>query len=310
VAAALLRSGLRTPHAIERVEIVQRTASGRAQTLLLTGAGEAVRLSAGSLHAAVGRELGWNTVRSERYEVRSEGGRLVFQGSGAGHGVGLCQRGADRMGAEGHTYRDILAFYYPGTLTSTAARGIPWQRLGGDRITLFTTQADSDGVVLALAELLVGTVARRTGWPVPSGIEIRIYPTVDAFRNATGEPGWVAAHTEGRRVHLQPVSVLRAHDALERVLRHELIHVLMEAQATPGLPIWFREGLVGYLEGGRETGAGELPADSALRQTADAAQARRAYAEAAGAVSRLVERYGESAVLDWVRRGLPPNVEK
>ena len=165
-------------------------------------------------------------------------------------------------------------------------------------------------MVLALAELLVGTVARRTGWPVPSGIEIRIYPTVDAFRNATGEPGWVAAHTEGRRVHLQPVSVLRAHDALERVLRHELIHVLMEAQATPGLPIWFREGLVGYLEGGRETGAGELPADSALRQTADAAQARRAYAEAAGAVSRLVERYGESAVLDWVRRGLPPNVEK
>jgi len=311
VAAALIRSGLRAPHSIERVEIAERTASGRARTLLLSGSGETVRISAGSFHAAVGRELGWNTVPSERYEVRSAGGRLVFQGSGSGHGVGLCQRGADQMGAEGRSYREILAFYYPGTATGATARGFSWQKLGGDSITLFTTERDRDGAVLALGERLLGALVRRTAWPAPAGIEIRVYPTVDAFRNATGEPGWVAAHTDGRRIHLQPAGVLRAHDALERVLRHELIHVLMEAQATPGLPVWFREGLVGYLEhAGASAGAADFPADSALRQTSDATEARRAYAEAVGAVSRLVERYGEDTVLGWVRRGLPPDVTK
>jgi stage II sporulation protein D len=310
VVAALVRSGLRAPHSVERVEIAQRTASGRAHTLLLTGAGESVRMSAGSFHAAVGRELGWNTVQSERYEVRSSGGRLVFQGSGSGHGVGLCQRGADQMGAEGHSYREILAFYYPTTATGATARGFSWKRLGGESITLYTTQQAEDGAVLALGERLLGALVRRTTWPAPAGIEIRVYPTVDAFRNATGEPGWVAAHTEGRRIHLQPAAVLRTHDALERVLRHELIHVLMEAQAAPGLPVWFREGLVGYLEhAGSNAGAADFPADSTLRQTGDVAEARRAYAEAVSAVAGLVRRYGEGTVLAWVKSGLPPEVK-
>jgi stage II sporulation protein D len=302
--AALVGSGLRAPRAIDRIEIVQRTASGRARTLLLSGAGETVRMAAGSFHAAVGRELGWNTVLSERYEVRG----LVFQGSGSGHGVGLCQRGADQLGAEGHTYREILEFYYPGTAVGATARGIAWQRLGGDSIALFTTEPDRDGAVLELAERLLAAVARRTQWPVPAGIEIRVYPTVDAFRNATGEPGWVAGHTEGRRIHLQPASVLRAYDALDRVLRHELIHVLMEAQAAPNLPVWFREGLAEYLDpSNRAAGAASFPADSALRQTGDPGEARRAYAGALAAVTRLVERYGEATVLGWVeKRGQTP----
>ena len=302
--AALTRSGLRAPHSIVRVEIVERTASGRARTLLLSGAGESVRVAAGSFHAAAGRELGWNTIQSERYEVHG----LVFQGSGSGHGVGLCQRGADRMGAEGRSYREILAFYYPGTAMGATARGIAWQRLGGDSIALFTAEPDRDGAVLALAERLVAAVARRTQWPVPAGIEVRVYPTVDAFRNATGEPGWVAAHTDGRRIHLQPVTVLRTHDALDRVLRHELIHVLMEAQAAPDLPLWFREGLAEYLDpSNHAASAAAFPADSALRQTADPAEARRAYADALAAVTHLVERYGEATVLGWVqKRGQTP----
>jgi stage II sporulation protein D len=131
---------------------------------------------------------------------------------------------------------------------------------------------------------------------------------VDAFRNSTGEPGWVAAHTDGRRIHLQPAAVLRARDALDRVLRHELIHVLMEAQSAPNLPVWFREGLAEYLDPlNRAAGAAAFPADSALRQTADAAEARRAYADALAAVTRLVERHGEATVLGWVeKRGQTP----
>ena len=38
-----------------------------------------------------------------------------FQGSGFGHGLGLCQIGADGMARHGKDYRQILAHYYPGT---------------------------------------------------------------------------------------------------------------------------------------------------------------------------------------------------
>ncbi|MEI8350454.1 MAG: SpoIID/LytB domain-containing protein [Candidatus Omnitrophota bacterium] len=38
---------------------------------------------------------------------------LFFWGGGFGHGVGLCQAGAEKMAQQGHTYREILKHYYP-----------------------------------------------------------------------------------------------------------------------------------------------------------------------------------------------------
>lgn len=289
IADALLRAGLHTPHRLEHVAIAERTDSGRARTLALSGGGESVPISAGSFRFAIGRELGWNTVVSELYEVQTAAGRLVFHGRGAGHGVGLCQRGADEMGAAGHSYREILAFYYPGTAAGVTARGLGWQRLGGEHLALLTTDPQRDGHVLELAEREARAVTERTGWAMPAHVELRVYPDLDSFRNATGEPGWVAGYTQGRRIYLQPAKVLRRRAALEATVRHELLHVLVESRAAAGLPWWFREGIVEFLAGERH-----------------AANAR--YREALRAAGDLVRRYGEAVVLDWVSRGLPPEV--
>lgn len=39
----------------------------------------------------------------------------VFNGAGYGHGIGMSQNGAMNRADAGHTYKDILAFYYDGT---------------------------------------------------------------------------------------------------------------------------------------------------------------------------------------------------
>jgi stage II sporulation protein D len=304
---ALRRSGLRSPQRIERIAIAERTASGRASVLELLSNRESVRISAGSFRFAVGREVGWNTIRGDRYEVRSSNGRLVFEGSGEGHGVGLCQRGAEQMGLSGRSYREILAYYYPGTIPGLTGRGLSWQRLRGDSISLFSTQPNLDRAALTAAERMARSLSQRTRWPLPANTEIRAYPDLDTFRDATGEPGWVAAHTSGHRIELEPVALLRSRGALESTLSHELLHVMMEPQAATGLPVWFREGLIGYLENAPRGGA-RVPADADLRQTEDANAARRAYADAVAMVARLVQRYGETSVLDWVKRGLPLEV--
>jgi stage II sporulation protein D len=303
IVEALRRSHLRTPEMVERVEVVARTASGRAQTLALQGPGESVRVSASALRFALGRAFGWNTVRSERYEIHWP----VFEGTGSGHGVGLCQRGAEQMGAAGRSYREILAFYFPGTVLGITGRGLTWQRLGGERVALFTTQPSPDGAVLALAERELGAAAERLHVEAPNGVEIRLYPDLDSFRNVTGEPGWVAARTDGRRVHLQPVAALRSHGALEGTVRHEMLHVVVESQATAGLPVWFREGLVEYLAGAGQQAAGAASEqmDRGVRQRSSPAEARRAYEQAAGRVAGLVARYGETAVVSWLKSGLP-----
>ncbi len=49
-----------------------------------------------------------------KMEVSAGGGGWFFGGQGYGHGVGMCQFGANGMARAGKGYREILARYYPG----------------------------------------------------------------------------------------------------------------------------------------------------------------------------------------------------
>ena len=300
IAQALTRSQLRVPSRLTGMEKTQRTAGGRAKELALEGERERVRVAASSFRFAIGRAFGFNALRSDLWEVEVRGERWEFTGTGDGHGAGLCQLGADAMGAQGKSYREILAFYYPGAALGVTARGLEWRRLGSESLTLMTTRPDRDRNVLGIAERQLREIGGKTGWTAPHGIELRVYPDTATFRDATGEPGWVAARASGTRIHLQPT-------AGELVIRHELLHVFVESHAVAGLPVWFREGLVEYLArpGGAGTGAVD---DADLRQRQDEARARRAYAAAAARVAQLVREYGEGTVLGWLKSGVPKEV--
>ena len=283
--------------------ITRRTESGRAHTLHLQGT-PGVLISAGSFRFAMGRELGWNTLRSERYQIQNGDGVIHFHGSGQGHGVGLCQVGADEMGAEGRTYREILAFYYPGTAVSRLATGFHWVRLGGEGVTVLTTRPDEDRGVLASAEQAKHYAENRLHLSAPAETTVRVYPDVDSFRNATGEPGWVAAHSVRTSIDVQPLRDMKP------VLKHEMLHLVLESHAVPGLPVWFREGVVEWLSGesGEASGAAD-DLDHDLRQRQMRGDAERAYAQAGARVGDLVRRYGEGTVLGWVEGGLPADVK-
>src|SRR5206468_2287159 len=98
IVGALQHSELLAPSGLNRIAVLDRTGSGRAITLLLTGSGGARRVSASSFRFAVGRDLGWNTLPADTWNVRMADGRFILEGSGSGHGVGLCQHGAEQMG--------------------------------------------------------------------------------------------------------------------------------------------------------------------------------------------------------------------
>lgn len=53
-------------------------------------------------------------LKSTNFQWRLEGENLIFKTIGYGHGVGLCQYGANGMAQAGHTFREILQHYYSG----------------------------------------------------------------------------------------------------------------------------------------------------------------------------------------------------
>lgn len=66
-----------------------------------------------SFTRALGARLGWGVVRSGRYSLESRGERFIIRGTGRGHGVGLCQTGAERRARRGDRLESILRHYFP-----------------------------------------------------------------------------------------------------------------------------------------------------------------------------------------------------
>ena len=309
---ALVADGIPISGTLRSVTVVQRTASGRVELLRVTAGGETM-VPALAFRSAIGRHIGWDRLKSNWYEVSDHGQQVAFRGRGSGHGVGLCQIGAEVMGEEGHSYREILAFYYPGTKLGVSAQGIAWQQLSNEDVELFTTRPDRDRNLLPLATRLLHEAEESTGLVYRARPRLKVYATVADFRNASGEPGWIAASTRGRTIQMQPSDVLRQAGTLDGTLRHELLHMLIESYARPGTPLWFREGLVLYLAGANTAPKNSAFADTAalekaLRAPADEAELRRAYAEAQGRVSQLAAQHGKAELLGWVQNGMPGEI--
>jgi stage II sporulation protein D len=61
------------------------------------------------------RRLGWAAVPSNDFVMQKERDQILLQGTGQGHGIGLCQAGAKAMAEKGADFRQILSHYYPNT---------------------------------------------------------------------------------------------------------------------------------------------------------------------------------------------------
>jgi stage II sporulation protein D len=102
---------------IKSVTIAEKDPHGWAITLELQGTGgRTMKIGAYDLR----RALGSRKLRSTRFQIVNESGAVLFtEGHGFGHGVGLCQYGADGMARKGLSALAILKFYYP---TATITR--------------------------------------------------------------------------------------------------------------------------------------------------------------------------------------------
>jgi len=305
---AMNRARLQIPTRWNRINVSARTPSGRTKTLQFSlGNSSGVPLSASSFRFAVGRALGWNTLKSDWYDVSTQAGHFIFNGRGVGHGVGLCQTGAAEMARQGKGYREILEFYYPTAALGRSAQGIRWTVTHDEAFELHVVNSSDTTTARPTVRSALDWARQISGLSLSQLPVVEVYPTVAMFRDATGEPGWVAASTRRERIRIQPVSVLQGR--FESVLRHEFLHMLVENNAKANTPLWFREGLVVYLGGDPPTAAEIEMTSEQIEQIINSrssqADLRQAYAQAAAFVGRIDREHGRGKLIEYLRSGLP-----
>jgi len=102
------------------MEITARTPMGRASRVRLASAGTVREVKASSFR----RAAGYTRVKSLWMEIAPSADGWKFTGKGYGHGVGLCQWGANGKAKRGMGYREILARYYLGTHVASLPGGV------------------------------------------------------------------------------------------------------------------------------------------------------------------------------------------
>ncbi len=100
---------------LKRFAVGRKSTLGLVRDFVATIGRETIRVKANDLRLA----LGATEMKSARIlRIRRVNGGIEFDGSGSGHGVGLCQWGARIQAERGRGYERILKFYFPGSTLS------------------------------------------------------------------------------------------------------------------------------------------------------------------------------------------------
>ena len=320
---------------LREMRIVSRNASGRVSKLRVDGF-YPEQISGQDLRAVVGRTLGWLLVKSAAFEMERRGDVYHFEGHGYGHGVGMCVIGSVNLAARGQTAAQILNRYYPGLdivslsdapapvavpvpvptappgptppVTSTARATPPAPIAARPSIALalaapspvdLALPDDDEGertAIQALALRARDDIAKELGVTAPSRVTVRFHPTTQSYERATGQSWFTSGALVGAEIHLLPLAVLRDRGVLDRTIRHELVHVMLDAQLK-SRPAWVREGAAIYFSGQRPDAADSespyrpksrlsCPEDIDLNQPVSAGSLSNAHARALACFAR------------------------
>jgi hypothetical protein len=232
------------------------------------------------------------------------------------------------MAARGASYEKILEKYFPGTavrkreskadifLSTFSYRD---SRPGSLRpLTLASEhfilsypsvvdRRDADKILNTMESTRNDYLRRASASANIPRVAIRLNESTGDFTSRTGQPWWAAAATEGNRIELQPLAILKQRGVLFTTLRHELAHIMIDSVSNKRAPRWLEEGFALYLaaEGkaisryALRSRLAEDELEQRLQHPRTQVEMRTLYAEAYLIVAEMIRREGEASV--WTR---------
>ncbi|MBL9140518.1 MAG: hypothetical protein JNK53_01515, partial [Phycisphaerae bacterium] len=111
---------------LQSIEVLANNQAGRPiRVRLVDGRGATLDMRAEDFRRAVnyareGEATPRDRLNSSNFRAKVNGSTVSFAGRGFGHGVGMCQFGAESLSQRGATAEQILRTYYPGASTQKA----------------------------------------------------------------------------------------------------------------------------------------------------------------------------------------------
>lgn len=100
---------------VPAMRVLEKSRSQRVQKIQISTSKQDLVLTGQEWYRIWGHARGWHQLKSTKFEIKQAGNEFIFIGQGLGHGVGLCQWGAQGRAQSGQTYREILSAYFIDT---------------------------------------------------------------------------------------------------------------------------------------------------------------------------------------------------
>ena len=185
----------------------------------------------------------------------------------------------------------------PARTTSTAssrtAAGAPTISATADGVVVSLPEGD-EGEREAMTRLAVlerDLLAKTLGVIPPSRLTVRFHPTTDDYARATGRAWFTSGAVVSAEIHLPPLAALRDRGVLERMLRRQVVHLMID-DVLSRRPAWVREGAALFFADGLTT-PGTLsrtscPTDVELLKPVSPGSLGTAYAQARACFERQI----------------------
>jgi len=97
---------------IKDIIILTKTQHNRVKNLQIIGDKDKFEITGEILR----KIFGYNKIKSTKiYKIEFKNNKIIFYGNGWGHGVGLCQWGANELTKQKRSFKEVIKYYYPNT---------------------------------------------------------------------------------------------------------------------------------------------------------------------------------------------------
>ena len=95
---------------LTNIQVSEKDKAGIAHKVKLSFAKKNITLTGKQLRQSIN-----DKIKSLNFNIKKINNKIIIDGNGFGHQMGLCQKGASELVRKGWNYKKILSFYYPKT---------------------------------------------------------------------------------------------------------------------------------------------------------------------------------------------------